>query len=151
MKRALVAIAVGLMAVMIFGLTPATATAQPGTSAQLLNLTHPSSQPAVTPAAPADGNCYGGFTADDGALACFVPYGEHLWVCDTAPDGHHPGVWYSINGGTWVNKQYDLRNGNCHDINLDIAESGYITFYAVNYEGPTALSYSEIFTVDAQG
>ena len=109
----------------------------------------PAERPSVVTAA--DTNCYGGYTYDGGALACFVPYGEHLWVCDAAADGHHPGVWYRINSGSWVNAQYDLGAGNCHDINLSIAESGYITFYAVNYEGPTALSYSDTFLVSASG
>jgi hypothetical protein len=25
-------------------------------------------------------------------MACFDPTGEHLYFCDTAADGHHPGV-----------------------------------------------------------
>ncbi|MDI5968117.1 hypothetical protein POF50_001930 [Streptomyces sp. SL13] len=88
---------------------------------------------------------------DGGALACFNPTGEHLYVCDNAADGHHPGVNYFITGGSWKNAQYDLGNGACHDLNLDIAESDDITYQACNYEGSTALSCSVYETVSARG
>lgn len=91
-----------------------------------------------------DDNCYGDFSWDGGAFACFVPYGEHLWLCDTAADGHHPAVRYRINGGSWTIKHADLSNGNCIDYNLDIAETGYIEFEPRNYEGSTIISYGPI-------
>ncbi|OZV76640.1 hypothetical protein CA850_26575 [Micromonospora echinospora] len=103
---------------------------------------------ATTGTAP---DCHGGYSRDGGALACFVPYGEHLWVCDTRADGHHPGVAYRVNGGSWVYRDYDLGNGNCRDIDLDIAESGYIELVPRNYEGSTMVSDGPTFRVSAQG
>ncbi|GAA3745502.1 hypothetical protein GCM10022225_31430 [Plantactinospora mayteni] len=90
-------------------------------------------------------------TVDGGATACFNPTGEILTTCDGKADGHHPAVWYQINGGSWENKHYDLGNGNCASLNLSIAETGYIRFYAVNYEGQTPLSYSDIMVAGANG
>ncbi|MFD5323787.1 hypothetical protein [Streptomyces sp. NPDC127092] len=97
----------------------------------------------------ADYPCYG--IAVSGAWSCFQPYGEHLYTCDTAADGHHPGTWYRINGGTWRNVQYNLGNGNCADLNLSIGESGYIDIQACNYEGSTALACSGVRRVTANG
>jgi hypothetical protein len=96
--------------------------------------------------------CYGAVVSTDGgALACFNPAGEHLYVCDTAGDGHHPGAWYFTTGGSWHNPQYSLGEGYCHDINLDMAESSYITYQACNYEGTTELSCSVYKTMSADG
>lgn len=97
----------------------------------------------------ADYPCYG--MATTGASSCFQPYGEHLYTCDTAADGHHPGTWYRINGGTWHNVQYNLGNGYCADLNLSIGESGYIDVQACNYEGSTALNCSSVRRVSANG
>ncbi|MFI6231888.1 hypothetical protein ACIBCR_31790 [Micromonospora echinospora] len=104
--------------------------------------------PATTGVAP---DCHGGYSRDGGALACFVPHGEHLWVCDTRADGHHPGVAYRVNGGSWVYRDYDLGSGNCRDIDLDIAESGYIDLVPRNYEGSTVVSDGPTFRVSARG
>ncbi|MBD0707052.1 MULTISPECIES: hypothetical protein [unclassified Streptomyces] len=97
----------------------------------------------------ADYPCYSISTS--GAMSCFQPYGEHLYTCDTAADGHHPGSWYRINGGSWHNVQYDLGKGNCADLNLSIGESGYIDIQACNYEGATALNCSGVLRVSANG
>jgi hypothetical protein len=97
----------------------------------------------------ADYPCYGESTS--GATSCFQPYGEHLYTCDTAADGHHPGTWYRINGGSWHNVQYSLGNGYCADLNLSIGESGYIDVQACNYEGSTELNCSSIRRVSANG
>ncbi|MGW6394725.1 hypothetical protein ACWFR1_30405 [Streptomyces sp. NPDC055103] len=97
----------------------------------------------------ADHPCYG--MATTGASSCFQPYGEHLYTCDTAADGHHPGTWYRINGGTWKNVQYNLGSGYCADLNLSIGESGYIDLQACNYEGSTALNCSSVRRVSANG
>lgn len=99
---------------------------------------------------PASGDpCYG--IATTGAWSCFQPYGEHLYLCDTAADGHHPGSWYRVNGGSWHNVQYNVGNGNCGDLNLAIGESGYIDIQACNYEGSTELNCSGIRRVSANG
>lgn len=99
--------------------------------------------------AAADYPCYG--IATTGAWSCFQPYGEHLYTCDTAADGHHPGSWYRVNGGSWHNVQYNVGNGNCGDLNLAIGESGYIDIQACNYEGSTELNCSGIRRVSANG
>ncbi|MET8910369.1 hypothetical protein [Micromonospora sp. NPDC004551] len=107
--------------------------------------------PTVQAAASPPSACYGGYSFDGGAFACFAPYGEHLWVCDTG-NNHHPVVNYAINGGSWSgNKHYYPGYGNCVDIDLDIAESGYITFTVANYEGSTFVSGSRVFEVSANG
>ena len=104
-------------------------------------------------AATAAGSCgHAVFSPDGGAMACFNPTGEHLLVCDTDDDGHHPGAWYVIgNGIDWHNPQYNLGAGNCHDINLDLAETDTITYQACNYEGTRELSCSSYALVSAKG
>jgi uncharacterized membrane protein len=97
----------------------------------------------------ADYPCYG--VATSGATSCFQPYGEHLYTCDTAADGHHPGTTYRVNGGSWHTVQYDLGNGYCADLNLSIGESGYIDIQACNYEGSTVLNCSGVRRVSANG
>jgi hypothetical protein len=89
---------------------------------------------------------------DGGATACFNPTGEHLVVCDTAADGHHPGAWYLLTAGVeWHNVQYNLGAGECHDLNLDMAESAYIQYQACNYEGSNELSCSSYALAPAKG
>lgn len=105
--------------------------------------------PDATAASTSD--CYGVVSPDGGSTVCFQPYGEHLYVCDTAADGHHPGTWYWVNSGALHNKQYNLGNGYCHDINLSLAESSWITFQACNYEGSTELDCSDWISVSAKG
>ncbi|MEU7025074.1 hypothetical protein AB0A60_00140 [Streptomyces sp. NPDC046275] len=97
----------------------------------------------------ADYPCYG--VATSGATSCFQPYGEHLYTCDTAADGHHPGTNYRVNGGSWRNVQYNLGSGYCADLNLSIGESGYIDIQACNYEGSTVLNCSSVRRVSANG
>ena len=103
-------------------------------------------------AASAAGSCgHAVFSPDGGAMACFNPTGEHLFICDTDSDGHHPGAWYVRRDLLWHNVQYDLSAGNCHDLNLDMAESESITYYACNYEGTEELGCSSWATVSANG
>src|SRR3954464_3132116 len=100
---------------------------------------------AVTVAAvSAAGSCgHAVFSPDGGAMACFNPTGEHLFVCDTDDDGHHPGAWYVIGAGiNWHTPQYSRGPAPCHDINLDMAETDTITYQACNYEGTRQLSCS---------
>lgn len=101
----------------------------------------------------AAGSCgHAVFSPDGGAMACFNPTGEHLFVCDTDNDGHHPGAWYVIGAGIdWHNPQYNLGAGNCHDINLDMPESYTITYKACNYEGTRELSCSDYTLASANG
>ena len=109
---------------------------------------------AVTVAAvSAAGSCgHAVFSPDGGAMACFNPTGEHLFVCDTDDDGHHPGAWYVLgNGINWHNPQYNLGAGSCHDINLDMAETDTITYQACNYEGTQELSCSSYALASAKG
>jgi len=108
---------------------------------------------AATVEVTAAGSCgHAVFSPDGGAMACFNPTGEHLFVCDTDDDGHHPGAWYVIgNGIGWHNPQYNLGAGNCHDINLDLAETDTITYQACNYEGTRELSCSSYALVSAKG
>jgi uncharacterized membrane protein len=102
--------------------------------------------------ASATAECYGTvISSDGGALACFNPTGEHLYICDSDSDGHHPGAWYFTTGGSWHNPQYSLGLGYCHDVNLDMAESSYITYQACNYEGTAELSCSVYKTMSADG
>ncbi|MFI5891609.1 hypothetical protein ACIA5D_16010 [Actinoplanes sp. NPDC051513] len=101
----------------------------------------------------AAGSCgHAVFSPDGGAMACFNPTGEHLFVCDTDADGHHPGAWYLLTAGiNWHNVQYDLGAGDCHDLNLDMAESAYIQYQACNYEGSAELSCSSYALAPAKG
>ena len=101
----------------------------------------------------AAGSCgHAVFSPDGGAMACFNPTGEHLFICDTDADGHHPGAWYLLTAGvTWHNVQYNLGAGECHDLNLDMAESAYIQYQACNYEGSSELSCSSYALAPAEG
>ena len=112
-----------------------------------------STSAATVSATAAAGSCgHAVFSPDGGAMACFNPTGEHLFVCDTDDDGHHPGAWYVIgNGIDWHNPQYNLGAGNCHDINLDLPETSTITYQACNYEGTRQLSCSSYALVSAKG
>lgn len=80
---------------------------------------------------------------DGGALVCFNPYGEHLYICDTASDGHHPVARYyrSDKSGQKV-KHASVGAGYCYDHNLSIPESGWVNYQACNYEKDTVLSCS---------
>jgi hypothetical protein len=94
----------------------------------------------------------GASTEDLGAFACFKATGEHLYICDTAPDGHHPAVHYKINNGSWSSLlHYDLGSGYCHDINLDLPEADTVWFQAFNYEGTTQWSHSPVVYAFARG
>lgn len=84
-------------------------------------------------------------SSDGGATICFDPAGEHLYVCDTAADGHHPAVWYQgsddYNLGQHGTADYYGGYGSCGDLNLSMPEDTSIRFYAINREGSTNLSY----------
>jgi hypothetical protein len=143
----------GLVTTALVVLPAASASAAPTAGMPTATASAPTPAGAELPAglASAAATVWCTLTADRGAEACFNPTGEHLQVCDTASDGHHPGVTYSINGGAAHNAQFNLGNGHCHDINLDIAETGNITFLAINYEGSTVQSVSPVITVSARG
>lgn len=104
-------------------------------------------------AASAAGSCgHEVFSPDGGAMVCFNPTGEHLFICDTDNDGHHPGAWYVIGAGIdWHNPQYSLGAGSCHDLDLDMPEGYTITYKACNYEGTRELSCSAYTVASAEG
>lgn len=82
-------------------------------------------------------------SGDGGALVCFNPYGEHLYICDNAADGHHPvGRYYRSDKSGLKTKHATPQNGACYDHNLAIPESGWINYQACNYEKSTLLSCS---------
>ena len=80
---------------------------------------------------------------DGGALVCWNPTGEHLYICDTKSDGHHPASFYfrSDSGGV-KEKHADVSAGNCLDHNLSLPESGWVNYQACNFEGSRELSCS---------
>jgi hypothetical protein len=105
-------------------------------------------------AASAAGLCGAGSTVvspDGGSAVCFNPTGEHLWVCDNASDGHHPGAWYRVNSDANHQVDYDLGFGNCHDVNLDTVESATVHYQACNYEGSVELNCSAWVSYSAEG
>lgn len=120
--------------------------------AQPVGSMSPQAATAIALAGVPEGPCYGGYTTDAGASACFVPHGEHLWYCDNKADGHHPGVEWAVNhASTFEHRDSRIGDGNCQVIDLSIAESGTITFYALNYEDEAQVSVSNRFTVSADG
>jgi hypothetical protein len=88
---------------------------------------------------------------DGGAYVCFNPTGEHLWICDNAADGHHPGAHYGVDSGANHQVDYDLGFGNCQDVNLDLAETSTIHYKACNYEGSVELDCSSWVYYSAMG
>jgi len=104
--------------------------------------------------AAADAHCSASLTTvsrDGGAMVCFNPTGEHLYVCDLKADGHHPGVEYSIDEAPTKQADYDLTANYCHDLNLSMSEHSHVTYWAINYEGAAELSISEPITASAAG
>lgn len=92
--------------------------------------------------ANASAECYYPVYSGDGAaLVCFNPYGEHLYICDVAADGHHPvGRYYRSDSSGLKTKHAAPESGGCYDHNLAIPESGWINYQACNYEKETQLS-----------
>ncbi|TDC95548.1 hypothetical protein E1161_04800 [Saccharopolyspora aridisoli] len=81
------------------------------------------------------------YSGDSGAMVCFNPTGEHLYICDNASDGHHPVArYYRSDSSGLKTKHADVGYGTCLDHNLSIPESGWINYQACNYEGSTQLS-----------
>lgn len=108
--------------------------------------------PAATVSCVGSGYGYPALSSDGGSEVCFNPTGEHLKICDGRDDGHHPGAWYSISGAIPKNVSYDVGYGNCHDLNLSIPETGYISYQACNYEKSAQVGEcSEWVTVNAGG
>jgi hypothetical protein len=82
-------------------------------------------------------------SADGGAMVCWNPTGEHLYICDTASDGHHPAArYYRSDSAGLKSKHADVSYGNCLDHNLSLPESGWVDYQACNYEGSSLLSCS---------
>ncbi|WP_328448441.1 hypothetical protein OG780_14995 [Streptomyces sp. NBC_00386] len=84
---------------------------------------------------------------DGGAQVCFQAYGEHILLCDSKADGHHPAVIYDLDFTTSDTRVDDatLSYGICRDIDEDLPENHQIYFKALNVEGSTTVSYSGWF------
>ncbi len=83
------------------------------------------------------------YTPDDGAMVCFNPTGEHMFVCDIKADGHHAAAWYQgSNDASGASKHNYDGNGTCLDVNFDMPEDTSIRYRAINYEDTTVLSVS---------
>lgn len=94
-------------------------------------------------------------SGDGGSFACWNPYGEHLFNCDGASDGHHPEQFYyrSTSPDTRRHLSDSPGYGYCVDHNLaNIPESGWIKVKACNYEKDTRLSCDSSYrTASANG
>ncbi|MCX2729772.1 hypothetical protein OOZ19_05940 [Saccharopolyspora sp. NFXS83] len=118
--------------------------AQAGTNSDGMPLNAPTATVEVQSegGASAQATCYYP-VASGGALVCFNPTGEHLYICDRAADGHHPVArYYRSDKSGLKTKHANVGNGKCLDWNLSIPESGWVDYRACNYEGSTALSCS---------
>lgn len=99
-----------------------------------------SASPARAATAPA--GCYHPVTSPDGgAKVCFVPDGDHLFVCDTKADGHHPVARFTRSDSSGLKEEHStLASPECTDVSLNIPEEGWVNYQACNYEGTTQLS-----------
>ncbi|MGW1890045.1 hypothetical protein ACWCP6_07205 [Streptomyces sp. NPDC002004] len=83
-------------------------------------------------------------TQDNGASACFIPHGDQLVVCDLRADGRHPGVYYKVYG-QWYDSDAAVAGPlpDCWILNLDLAESAQIAFFAANWDKGTLKSVGD--------
>lgn len=88
-----------------------------------------------------------------GAKVGWNPTGEHLGICDTKADGHHPVAFYylSTSPGYEYRADANVGNGGCADLNFDLPESATIEYAACNAEGDTLLNCSGFVTESARG
>ncbi|WP_053720690.1 hypothetical protein [Saccharothrix sp. NRRL B-16348] len=81
---------------------------------------------------------------DLGAMVCFNPTGEHLYVCDVEADGHHPAARYQGSHDTeWAYKHHTGPGsgvGTCLDVDFDMPENTSIRYAALNFEGARQVS-----------
>jgi hypothetical protein len=71
-----------------------------------------------------------------GSYVCFQPYGDIMWVKDTAADGYSAAAHFETNGtqGVCINPRGEGEWKKCH---YDMWEDFRITFWAVNIDTPT--------------
>ncbi|UVS80288.1 hypothetical protein [Actinokineospora sp. UTMC 2448] len=78
---------------------------------------------------------------DGGALVCFNPTGEHMFVCDTDGDGAHPEALYRGNhDSSWGRKKHYGGVGTCLDVNFTMAEDTFIQYQPQNWDGNLLVS-----------
>jgi hypothetical protein len=81
-------------------------------------------------------------SSDGGACVWFDPVGEHIYVCDTREDGHHPEADYAAEEGDYAEDvAYYGGFGGCRDVDLSLGEGTWIEYRARNVEGTNTLSY----------
>lgn len=149
MRRALWVVGLAACTALGMGVSPAQASPAGAAAGQLgVAGAAPAAvvQPAFAPiTVPSDcTNHHEVISPDRGATACFKEDGEHLGICDTKADGHHPVVFYSIPSmppGSFRRDWHGM-NGTCLDINLDLPEGTEISYFACNYEGDLQLDCS---------
>ncbi|MFB4317280.1 hypothetical protein [Actinomadura sp. 21ATH] len=103
----------------------------------------PASAETVWPPGPGKICGVGQVVAGGGVSVCWEPDGEHIYVCDLYPDGHHvyavfgqagrPDVWIRNYAG------YD----SCEHRNLDLPEGTRISMQGCVAEGTKTLSCTE--------
>jgi hypothetical protein len=72
-----------------------------------------------------------------GAYVCFQPYGDHMFVEDTAKDGYSAAAYWQTSygrAGVCINRH---GAGTVVDCNYDMRENWTIRFWAVDINLPT--------------
>ncbi|MEU7527600.1 hypothetical protein AB0A74_17830 [Saccharothrix sp. NPDC042600] len=83
------------------------------------------------------------WSPDGGAMTCFNPTGEHMYVCDIKADGHHAAAWFKGTYDTYGGYRHNYEgNGTCLDVDFDMPENTAIKYDSRNMEGDTLLSVS---------
>jgi hypothetical protein len=81
---------------------------------------------------------------DLGAMVCFNPTGELLYVCDIEADGHHPvGRYQGSHDSGWTDLHHSGSGsgvGTCLRKDFDMPEDTFIRYAALNYEGKVQVS-----------
>jgi hypothetical protein len=136
---------VGATLALTLGVAAGTATAAPAPgAATVVRVAATTVSPAVT---------YAHWVSTTGAKVGWNPTGEHLGICDTKADGHHPVAFYylSTDPGYEFRADANVGNGGCADLNFDLPESASIEYAACNAEGDTLLNCSGFVTESANG
>jgi hypothetical protein len=85
---------------------------------------------------------------DLGAMVCFNPTGEHMYVCDVEADGHHPAARYQGSNDPGFSYKHHSGPGSgvgtCLDVDFDMPEDTFIRYAAYNYEGDTLVSSGQL-------
>lgn len=88
-----------------------------------------------------------------GADLAFIPTGEHLYLSDTAADGHHVEGYYLASNGNGVTYHFDNYggNGSSYYRDLSIPESGWIRISVCTMEGSNYVACSGYKQFSANG